>query len=161
MLSIKYNIKYNIMQRSGYKWNVNECLKLQREYELLNLPIRKIADLHKRTSAAIISKLVKEGFCSYNDFESENKFNCLKNLESDIDEDAYSDADTVIDSDIDENEKICDTIITPSVTESSIFYSKIIDISNIIENIQKQINVIYNFIIQNNINNNKNKFYYK
>ena len=136
------------MQRSGFKWNVNECLNLQREYELLKLPIRKIAHLHKRTPAAIISKLVKEGFCSYNDVETEKKINILSNLESQSD--TCSDTDT--DTDIDENEVMCDTIITPSVTESSIFYSKIIDIGNILENIQKQINLIYNFIIKNNNN---------
>ena len=53
--------------RNGYKWNVNECLRLQREFELLRLTVPEIAALHSRTVKAIMYKLDAEGFASFND----------------------------------------------------------------------------------------------
>jgi len=49
------------MSRHNYKWNINECLSLQREYELLEWPVNKIALKHKRSIEAILYKLEKEG----------------------------------------------------------------------------------------------------
>ena len=50
------------LNRHGKKWTTNEILTLQREYELLSLPIAEIADKHKRTPRAIVAKLVAEEF---------------------------------------------------------------------------------------------------
>jgi HMG (high mobility group) box len=63
------------MSRSGYKWNVNECLRLQREYELLQLPISEIARLHKRTIKAIMYKLDEEKIADYNELASKEQLN--------------------------------------------------------------------------------------
>jgi hypothetical protein len=52
--------------RRGNRWSVNECLQLQREFELLNLSIDEIADRHKRTPSAIMNKLDREGLADYN-----------------------------------------------------------------------------------------------
>jgi hypothetical protein len=52
--------------RRGNRWSVNECLQLQREFELLNLSIDEIANRHKRTPSAIMNKLDREGFADYN-----------------------------------------------------------------------------------------------
>ena len=52
--------------RRGNRWTVNECLQLQREFELLNLSIDEIADRHKRTPSAIMNKLDREGLADYN-----------------------------------------------------------------------------------------------
>jgi len=52
--------------RIGKRWTVNECLQLQREFELLNLSIDEIADIHKRTAAGIMNKLAAEGLADYN-----------------------------------------------------------------------------------------------
>lgn len=49
-------------QRNGNKWNVNELLSLQREYELLELSIQEIALKHERTVDAILYKLYNEDF---------------------------------------------------------------------------------------------------
>ena len=49
-------------KRHNFKWNINEVLKLQREYELLKMPIQKIAILHCRSVRAILCKLEREGF---------------------------------------------------------------------------------------------------
>ena len=55
------------MNRIGYKWNINECLRLQREFELLGLTIDEIAVRNKRTPKAIMFKLDEEGFATYTD----------------------------------------------------------------------------------------------
>ena len=55
----------SLVQRNGFPWSVNECLQLQREYELLELSIDEIATKHKRTPKAIMFKLDKEGFADY------------------------------------------------------------------------------------------------
>ena len=36
-------------RRNGNKWNVNEILDLQREYELLEMDIQEIAKKHERS----------------------------------------------------------------------------------------------------------------
>lgn len=52
--------------RAGFKWSVNEILKLQREFELLGLSIDEIASSHNRSPDAIMYKLSEEGFADYN-----------------------------------------------------------------------------------------------
>lgn len=52
----------NKNSRNGKKWAVPEILKLQREYELLELPVNEIASLHQRGVDAILFRLLKEGF---------------------------------------------------------------------------------------------------
>ena len=53
--------------RNGYKWSVNECLQLEREYDLLKMSVPDMALKHNRTINAIMFKLQAEGLCSYND----------------------------------------------------------------------------------------------
>jgi len=52
--------------RNGYKWSVNECLRLEREFDLLELSVPEIALLHNRTVNAIMFKLEAEGLDTYN-----------------------------------------------------------------------------------------------
>ena len=52
-------------KRFGNRWTINECLQLQREFELLELSIDEIAVLHQRTPNAIMFKLNQEGFADY------------------------------------------------------------------------------------------------
>ena len=52
--------------RNGHRWTINECIQLQREFELLNLSVAEIAIRHKRTPNAIMYKLDKEGLADYN-----------------------------------------------------------------------------------------------
>jgi len=49
-------------KRSYKKWNINELIRLQREYELLELSIQEISRLHERTEKAILCRLEQEGF---------------------------------------------------------------------------------------------------
>lgn len=56
-------------KRNGYKWSIPEILRLQREYELLNLSIEEISITHQRTPYAISLRLVDEGFASETDWQ--------------------------------------------------------------------------------------------
>ena len=56
----------NTITRNGKRWTVNECIQLQREFELLELSVSEIAIKHKRTPNAIMFKLDQEGFEDYN-----------------------------------------------------------------------------------------------
>ena len=58
------------ISRKGKTWTINECLQLQREYELLEWSILKIAVKHKRTPEAIMSKIIKEEFVDYEIYEN-------------------------------------------------------------------------------------------
>lgn len=49
-------------KRNGKKWQTQEILRLQREYELLNLSIENIAKLHSRTINAVLAKVEQEEF---------------------------------------------------------------------------------------------------
>ena len=51
-----------VVTRHGKRWEIPETLKLQREYELLQLPIDEIAYKHLRNTEAIEARIMKEGF---------------------------------------------------------------------------------------------------
>ena len=78
----------NYEQRSGFKWTVNECLRLEREYDLLKLSVEEIADLHQRSPYAIMYKLDEEGIADYNELYQQTYPNEEKNLEADEESDA-------------------------------------------------------------------------
>jgi hypothetical protein len=61
----KNNIDINA-GRNGYKWTISECLRLEREYDLLKLSVPEMAILHKRTINAIMCKLQDEGYDTFN-----------------------------------------------------------------------------------------------
>ena len=52
----------SLTKRAYKKWNINELIRLQREYELLELSIQEISKLHERSEKAILCRLEKEGF---------------------------------------------------------------------------------------------------
>ena len=51
-----------VLNRNNFKWNVNEILSLQREYELLEMTIQDIASKHERSVEAILYRLKQEEF---------------------------------------------------------------------------------------------------
>jgi hypothetical protein len=63
-----------MLRRHNKPWKVRELLNLQREFELLNLPIFEIAELHQRTDKAIMYRLQQEGFIT-NDWTNVNGYN--------------------------------------------------------------------------------------
>ena len=71
-------------RRNGNKWNVNEILDLQREYELLEMDIQEIAKKHERSVYAILHKLHNENFIGENEiprgfaeYENQNINSCI------------------------------------------------------------------------------------
>ena len=75
-------------KRSGYKWSVNECLRLEREYDLLKLSVSEIALLHERSEDAIMYKLDQEGIADYNHlYVKKNPTMFLKEEQQDEDSD--------------------------------------------------------------------------
>lgn len=51
-------------RRHGNRWTINETLALQREYELLEWDVEKIANKHQRSVVSINYKLESEGLVS-------------------------------------------------------------------------------------------------
>ena len=81
----------NHEQRTGFKWTINECLRLQREFELLNLPVEEIALLHKRSPYAIMYKLDSEGFADFNELYQQTYPNQESEAELEDAEESYQD----------------------------------------------------------------------
>ena len=78
-------------KRFGNRWTVNECLQLQREFELLQLPIHEIAQRHQRTPNAIMFKLDAEDMADYNVLYS--NYHELNNLIPVTKNSSYPDSD--------------------------------------------------------------------
>ena len=91
--------------RYGNKWNTNELLALQREYELLEWSIQEIAEKHKRSVNAILFKLESEGYINTwyeaRGFELVNQTHDVEQdedtevSETDSDSDSESETDSV------------------------------------------------------------------
>ena len=83
--------------RSGLKWTVNECLRLEREYDLLKLSVDEIALLHQRSPYAIMYKLDSEGIADFNDIYQQTYPTEASNddSESEVDDDEESYQDQV------------------------------------------------------------------
>lgn len=79
---IVYKMSTNHELRSGFKWSVNECLRLEREYDLLKLSVDEIALLHQRSPYAIMYKLDSEGIADFNDIYQQTYPNEASDSES-------------------------------------------------------------------------------
>jgi hypothetical protein len=79
--------------RSGFKWSVNECLRLEREYDLLKLSVEEIALLHQRSNYAIMYKLDSEGIAHFNELYQQTYPNEASNEESEDSESEINDED--------------------------------------------------------------------
>lgn len=93
--------------RYGNKWNTNELLALQREYELLEWSIQEIAEKHKRSVNAILFKLESEGYI--NTWYEARGFELVNQTEQDEDTEV---SETDFDSDSESESE------TDSVTEN-------------------------------------------
>jgi hypothetical protein len=89
--------------RNRKRWTINECIELQREYELLELSIDEIAMKHRRTPKAIMFRLDHEGFADYNVLHS--KYNNLDLNTTSVEETLKITEDNYHDKDKEENEK--------------------------------------------------------
>lgn len=92
----------NDCARVGFRWNVNECLTLQREYELLELTVQEIAIRHKRSVNAILCKLEQEGFIGTWVDARGYRSNVTQNVDSVLENECFSNED---DEDNDDEEQ--------------------------------------------------------
>jgi hypothetical protein len=99
-------------KRHYFKWNINELIALQREYELLELTIQEIAIKHNRSVKAILCKLEQENFIkNWNEAKGFDEYvECNRELDyylRSIDDDTCDtdDADDTSDDEVDLMEK--------------------------------------------------------
>lgn len=95
-----------MMSREYNKWTINEILRLEREYDLLELDVHTIARLHQRSANSIAFKLYNENFISNikeaRGFVLSNKFNCgLQSCDDSCSEYTPSDSESETESDSD------------------------------------------------------------
>ena len=89
-------LAYKMYRRANAKWTVNECLRLEREFDLLKLSVEDIALLHQRSNYAIMYKLDSEGIADFNDLYEQTYPNEASNeseseVSDDDDEESYQD----------------------------------------------------------------------
>jgi hypothetical protein len=91
-------------KRFGNRWTINECLQLQREFELLQLSVDEIAERHQRTPNAIMFKLDQEGFADYNMLYSNyHNLNNEMNVSNDVTSVVEDETSVVDDEEEDDN----------------------------------------------------------
>lgn len=68
--------------RARKSWTITETISLQREYELLGLSLEEIADRHKRSVFAIISRLETEDYYTPGVLPNYNTDNIITSIPS-------------------------------------------------------------------------------
>jgi hypothetical protein len=139
--------------RHANKWTVNECLSLNREFELLKLTMPEIALRHGRTVNAIMFKIQAEGWATFNDlyvqtYGAYSQENDLA-LKSGVENDVSDDDESLDDEDVDDDDS--DEEYVPNVLSDSEDEEEYNDGSNYefifqrIKSMQKQINTIMGY----------------
>lgn len=131
-------------RRTGNKWNVNEILSLQREYELLEWDIQQIAQKHERTIDSILFKLYKEnmieefhlarGYSKY--YKTVKNNNLLEEEEEDEEEDDEEEEEEEDEEEEEEEAQQPDNISTSENTSPFLDYSQL---ENRVNNIEESI----------------------
>ncbi len=136
--------------RHANKWTVNECLSLNREFELLKLTMPEIALRHGRTVNAIMFKIQAEGWASYNDlyvqtygaYTDENDLALKSGVENDA-----SESEASLDDEDDSDEEFVPNVLSDSEEEEEEYNdgSNYEFIFQRIKSMQKQINTIMGY----------------
>ena len=141
--------------RHANKWTVNECLSLNREFELLKLTMPEIALRHGRTVNAIMFKIQAEGWATFNDlyvqtYGAYNQENELA-LKSGVENDA-SDSDASLDEEDDDDDDSDEEFIPNVLSDSEDDEDEDLDdgsnyefIFQRIKSMQKQINTLMGY----------------
>jgi hypothetical protein len=141
--------------RHANKWTVNECLSLNREFELLKLTMPEIALRHGRTVNAIMFKIQAEGWATFNDlyvqtygaYSQENDLALKSGVENDA-SDSDASLDEEDDDDDDSDEEFIPNVLSDSEDEED---EDLDDGSNYefifqrIKSMQKQINTLMGY----------------
>jgi hypothetical protein len=136
--------------RHANKWTVNECLSLNREFELLKLTMPEIALRHGRTVNAIMFRIQAEGWASYNDlyvqtygaYSQENDLALKSGVENDVSD---SESEASLDDDDDSDEEFIPNVLSDSEEEDLDDGSNYEFIFQRIKSMQKQINTIMGY----------------
>ena len=133
-------------KRFGNRWTINECLQLEREFDLLELSIDEMAQRHQRTPNAIMLKLDSEGHADYNVLYS--NYHALntqivsqtKSEEEEEDEEEDEDEDEDYESD-------ADTLVDDVEAENNSLKQQVL-------NLEKKVNELSDFIMKQNKGSN-------
>ena len=111
-----------LTRRNRYKWNINEIISLEREYELQELTIQEIALLHNRSVFSILNKLEKENIIvNFNDARGYDKINFWEDPHDEDDEhDEHEIVETGITDDVDYYDKELDFENIPQANSQNI-----------------------------------------
>lgn len=165
----------NSIKRNGNRWNVNELLSLEREYELLEWTVQQIAEKHQRTERAILFRLESEGIISsWNDargFDMEAykaQFNddvvteeCVCNEESCVDDDEEdhqggddNDSEYFGEEDEDEDdddESVCDDEYEPDdASEVEKLSERVWSLETAVNDIKDMVQHLFNNLVSSN-----------
>ena len=122
-MTTNHNTDY---RRCGNRWTVNELLNLQREYELLELPLAEIASRHQRTVMAIMYKLDQENLADFNELyeqtfgvkRSETLVNLAETYNSCDDDDESQEDESQ--EDVDDSSSDCSSISESDSDDESV-----------------------------------------
>ena len=92
-------------KRFGNRWTINECLQLEREFDLLALSIDEMAERHQRTPNAIMLKLDSEGHADYCVLYSNYKIAKQQQEDEDQDEEQEEEEDQDEEQEEDEDQE--------------------------------------------------------
>jgi len=92
-------------KRFGNRWTINECLQLEREFDLLELSIDEMAERHHRTPNAIMLKLDSEGHADYCVLYSNYKIAKQQQEDEDQDEEQEEEEDQDEEQEEDEDQE--------------------------------------------------------
>ena len=136
--------------RNGYKWTINECLRLEREYDLLQLTVPEMAALHNRTNYAIMCKLQAEGLADFNELylqtyglDHEHQINNMQSLSQ-----TNPDADDDLDSDSEAESSYVPDLVDDSGSDSESDAGEDLNeyyLAEQIKAMQKQINTLMGY----------------
>lgn len=154
-------------KRAGAKWTINECLRLQREFELLKLSIDEIASLHQRSPQAIMYKLDAERLADYNVLavsRTNSHYNSNVDESHDVDEQDCCDNDNDDDNDSSsdyEEDQDCDDaaseISDEEISDEEVSDNEEYDRFNIAQQVRmltKQMSVLSEFVFKTLKNRN-------
>jgi len=91
----------SVLTRHCFNWTTSESLRLEREYDLLELDVNEIAIMHQRSVNAIVHRLQAEGIIDR--FADARGYDMTSARKSVIDED-QDDSDSEYEAEADEDE---------------------------------------------------------
>jgi hypothetical protein len=142
----------NYATRSGYKWTVNECLRLEREYDLLKMSVEDIALLHRRTPFAIMYKLDAEGIADFNDLYEGNMDQDESSIEEEEEEEEDEDEDEEEEDEEDEEPLQSHSTVSDSDNEEFDIYNLKQQVGIISKQLRSLTTLVYKFMKGSNQN---------